>query len=818
MILHQENIDYNKQCVVPFGTYVLAHDEPKPSNTPEARAIDAIYLRPLSNKQGGHEVLNLATGRTITRRNVTPAPLTQHVIDTVHLLADRDNMTDGLKIQSKTGTILYDSAWFAGVDCVEQDAEDEDEYTTQSESSSEDDNVDEEYDAIDPEEVADLINDEEKSVQSQATNASESNIPELQDPEDSDDSDSESEDEDASESEDEEEEETPQTTTRSGRVVRPTSRLNLHQSHLQSQAIEPQYYDPQEGHVLAITMHHIVEAARNPRHKHHSHVTTYSLNKGLKKFGGKGRESAMKEVRQLHDRDVMRPRHVHEMTALEKERAMESLIFLTEKRDGTVKTRQCANGSTQREYLGKEDSASPTAMIESILLTATIEAEERRDVMTADVPNAFVQTSMPESKPGERVMMKIKGAVVDMLLEIDPETYKEYVVYEKNVKVLYVELLKALYGMLQSSLLYYKKFRKDIEAIGFVVNPYDPCVANRIVKGKQHTVTWHVDDLKSSHVDSTVNDEFHNWLNTMYGKYGAVKAVRGKRHDYLAIILDYSEPGVLKVDMVDYVKAMVDEFPQELKACKLPWDDKLFKVDKNSKKLMKPQAEQFHTFVAKALFVTKRARGDIMPAVAFLTTRVKEPNQGDWVKLKKMMGFLKRTADDVMRLESDRTNVVKWFLDASFAVHHDMRSHTGAAMTLGKGAVQNVSTKQKVNTRSSAEAELVSVDDIISKVLWTKLFLEAQGYAVKENLIYRDNQSSMKLELNGNSSCGKRTRHFNIKYFFITDLIKRGEVDIKYCPTDLMVGDYMTKPLLGDKFVKFRQEIMNLADSSQKTG
>ena len=72
----------------------------------------------------------------------------------------------------------------------------------------------------------------------------------------------------------------------------------------------------------------------------------------------------------------------------------------------------------------------------------------------------------------------------------------------------------------------------------------------------------------------------------------------------------------------------------------------------------------------------------------------------------------------------------------------------------------------------------------------------------------------MKLEKYGMSSCGKRTRHFNIKYFYITDLINRGEVKIKYCPTDLMIADYMTKPLIGYKFKKFRQLIMNLKEES----
>ena len=121
-----------------------------------------------------------------------------------------------------------------------------------------------------------------------------------------------------------------------------------------------------------------------------------------------------------------------------------------------------------------------------------------------------------------------------------------------------------------------------------------------------------------------------------------------------------------------------------------------------------------------------------------------------------------------------------------------------------------MSMKQKINTRSLTEAELVAVDNCIAKILWTKLFLDAQGYTIVENIIYQDNQSTMKLEENGKASSGKRTRHFNIKYFYITDQVKRGEVIIRYCPTDDMVGDYMTKPLMGEKFRKFRKMIMNL--------
>jgi hypothetical protein len=167
-----------------------------------------------------------------------------------------------------------------------------------------------------------------------------------------------------------------------------------------------------------------------------------------------------------------------------------------------------------------------------------------------------------------------------------------------------------------------------------------------------------------------------------------------------------------------------------------------------------------------------------------------------------------------MTLKADDSHVVKWHVDAAFAVHDDFKSHTGATMTLGTGVVASGSTKQKVNTRSSTEAELIGLDDYIAKVMWTRFFLEAQGYEVRDNIIYQDNQSTIRLAESGRGSMGKRSRHLNIKYFFVTDLINRKQVSVKYCSTDGMLADYMSKPLTGAKFNKFRTLIMNLPQSS----
>jgi hypothetical protein len=159
-----------------------------------------------------------------------------------------------------------------------------------------------------------------------------------------------------------------------------------------------------------------------------------------------------------------------------------------------------------------------------------------------------------------------------------------------------------------------------------------------------------------------------------------------------------------------------------------------------------------------------------------------------------------------------------WYIDAAFAVHADMRSHTGAIFTMGKGAIISSSTKQKVNSRSSTESELIGVDDKISKVLWVKRFLECQGFKVKLNIIYQDNTSTIRLGENGKASSGKRTRHFDIRYFYVTDLVGRNEVQVEYCPTEEMIADYMTKPLVGGKFKLFRDRIMNLSGKHHRIG
>ena len=129
-------------------------------------------------------------------------------------------------------------------------------------------------------------------------------------------------------------------------------------------------------------------------------------------------------------------------------------------------------------------------------------------------------------------------------------------------------------------------------------------------------------------------------------------------------------------------------------------------------------------------------------------------------------------------------------------------------MSIGKGPVIDTSHKQKINTRSSTEAELVGADDVVIRMQWAQLFISAQGYNCN-TVIHQDNEAAMRLELNGKRSSSKRTRHLNIRYFYITDHIDQGWLTVRHCPTEDMIGDFFTKPLQGLLSRRIRGLVIN---------
>ena len=195
--------------------------------------------------------------------------------------------------------------------------------------------------------------------------------------------------------------------------------------------------------------------------------------------------------------------------------------------------------------------------------------------------------------------------------------------------------------------------------------------------------------------------------------------------------------------------------------------------------------------------------------MTFFTARVTEPDKDDWKKSLHLMSHLKDTVDSSLTLEADDLRSLRWLMDAAHAVHHDMKGHTGAGLTSGKGLVHSNSVKQKINGKSSTEIESIGFDDVVAQVSWTNHFVEAQGWSVTTKA-YQDNRSAMSSEHNGRLSSGNRTKHTNVRHCFVKDCIDQKEFTIEHLGTDEMWSDCFTKPLQGEKFIKFRKTIVNL--------
>jgi hypothetical protein len=148
------------------------------------------------------------------------------------------------------------------------------------------------------------------------------------------------------------------------------------------------------------------------------------------------------------------------------------------------------------------------------------------------------------------------------------------------------------------------------------------------------------------------------------------------------------------------------------------------------------------------------------------------------------------------------------YVDASYDVHEGARSHTGVLLTLGKGALYAKSSKQKLVTKSSTEAELVALADATDVIMWACHFMDALGYIQRPTRVYQDNKSTMTIANKGYNMHG-RTKHVSLRCFSVSDLVERCELTLSYLPTEKMIADILTKPLQGQLFNQLCDGLMD---------
>jgi hypothetical protein len=367
---------------------------------------------------------------------------------------------------------------------------------------------------------------------------------------------------------------------------------------------------------------------------------------------------------------------------------------------------------------------------------------------------------------------------------------------------------RAIYGCIESAKLWYEEMGRTLEAMGFTHNPIDQCVFNKLCAGgMQITVVLYVDDLLITCVSV---DEVRAFIAALKVKFKSVKHTEGPIVPYLGMKFDFSKTGKVKITMSGYI---IDSIKHAgvTSTTECPASASLFQV-RDTTLLDAKQRGDFHSMVARLLYLAKRVRPDILLPINFLTTRVQAPDIDDWKKLTKVLQYLNGTRDLGLTLEPGAADTPCTYVDASFAVHTDFRSHTGMCMMIGKGCIIAKSSKQKINTKSSTEAEFIALSDSATDGIFARQFAKYQGYEKAPAVIFQDNESAINLAKKGFTS-SHRSRHINIKYFWITNRIKGNQLAIKYCSTDDMAADILTKPLTGVKFQFMRNLLLN-CDSS----
>jgi hypothetical protein len=759
-------VDFTRDCRLDFGQYVQIAEPEIVTNTMKPRTSDAVALKPRGNAQGSYQFLSLHSWRVVSRDRWTVLPMPSSVIDRINAKAASDPASPipdqplgvtfrGVEpLTTSVDVLPSETTTDPGPqlrEVIPQIPDDPLEPVEENPPATV-------IPAEDSLEVPPLGGDEELPAVAAEDNAHASDPPIL-----------------------------PEPANVNFFPSEPTTEESIQE--------ELQNFHRYDLRPRSLRHYNVFHTAADQK------PNTFPANPKTVKEEPESLTAILKELQQMLSKSVWTPVHRQSLSPRQRKKIIRSKMFLKVKRSGTWKGRMVAGGHMQDRSLYQGFQSSPTVAIESIMLIAVQAAEEGRSVATVDFDGAYLNANMIEE-----VHMAINPYLSALIVELDP-SYAEYL-DESNILV--VKLEKALYGCVESARLFFEHVKENMLKLGFTQNPLDKCVFNKGCSENcdRVSVGIHVDDLLISADKPELIDGLIRDLTKVYKKLTVNK---GDVLDHLGMTFMFDRKSkTVKVDMSKYVRSILEE-NKTAGTVNTPAANHLFDISDDAEPLEKTKAESFHTTVAQLLYLCKRARPDIMTAVIFLTGRVLEPTVEDEKKLIRVLQYLNGTPELTLKLGVDESGTVKSYIDASFGVHKNKVSQAGTFITLGRGAIYAKAGKQGLNTKSSTEAELVGVSDLLGQAIWTKNFLKVQESKVNAVRLYQDNESTIALIRNGQSnSIG--TRHIDIRYFFVKDRIESGEVQLEHMPTERMVADIFTKPLQGELFRRFRNAVLGMDD------
>lgn len=529
-------------------------------------------------------------------------------------------------------------------------------------------------------------------------------------------------------------------------------------------------------------------------------------------------EATKQEIMQIVDMGVLNPIYAMHMTKEDRWNTLRTKLFVKVKylASGTldkVKARLVAGGDDELKSSYDPNTLwSPTVALPSTFLTLGIAALHKQSMAVLDIKAAYLCEPLVE---GSAIRVKLNKECTSILLDLYPEMAK-YV--DPKEGVFYSWLERSLYGIISASSSLFKGIRELLKKLGFKQNAKDDCCFTRRENAAKPaeeerivSVNIYVDDLLICGSDDDIVEKFISEFRTGYKD---VTVKRGPTLSYLGMELEHHKDGKIKLSMRGYIDKMrknwdalnPNDLAQNMKKSTEPMDPQLFTMEEDSPLISETKREEFHSLVGVLTFLVKRARVDCSTPLAFLAGRVRSPTESDWGKMRKLLSYLFNTRDRALVLEPKST-ALEGYIDASYGSHADRKSHSGTLLTMAGMPFMVKSSKQKLVAKSSCEAEIVALSDATGWIIWAHQWMKEQGYPPPKVTIWEDNESVIKLITKGKPASDS-SRHFQIRYFYLKNLIDEDIVDLRHLRSEDMTADVLSKGTTKEVFRTLTEKMM----------
>ena len=473
-----------------------------------------------------------------------------------------------------------------------------------------------------------------------------------------------------------------------------------------------------------------------------------------------------------------------------------------------LRARWVGGGHRQKRSDILSERVAPTARSASHNILMAIASKEGRQLHVGDIPSAYLQA---DHKPadGKPVFIIADKHTSTLIAEAHPE-YKDYIM-PNGTMILKVK--KAMYGLVESAWLWYKELEKHLTGLGYKVSSSDRALFHKEtvrdgVRVASNIASIHVDDIASAaspnHEGKLLEEEF--W-NSMEVKWPGIKRQSGPHYRHLSWNI-FQDPKTMQISKSqrDYIQEVVKVSGIE-KEFNLPSRSNILEDDKTSEPLPPQGISTFRSTLQKVAYA-REGRPDIDFVVSYLQTKQNSPRKQDWDDLSHLLGYLKKFPEKIVTYKPIDLQL-RGFADASYNLTSDARSHYGYIVTLGNSLIASKGGRIKTVVRSSTEAEISAVNELISDILWCRDILEDLGYPQHKINMYEDNKSCITMLQQEPRNFHTKSRHVRVKWAFFREEYEKRTVKLRYCPTEKMVADLLTKPLGGKAHTLHSNRIFN---------